>query len=163
MAEAATNQGRVGDLIEIRVLQAIVFKHAGNPVAVLAAFLNALGLGEPGGYVRVFVNEQDEILPLLRRAARFSAHAHYARRLIDASRWANASDRGPGSNAATLLSTREAEVLRLVAVGQSNVEIANSLFISQATVKRHLSTIFRKLAVTNRTGAVEHARQHHML
>ena len=52
------------------------------------------------------------------------------------------------------LSSREVEVLQLVAVGESNSEIAKQLHISQATVKSHLVNIFGKLGVSDRTAAV---------
>lgn len=53
-----------------------------------------------------------------------------------------------------VLSERELDVLRLVAKGQSNKEIAGAIHISQATVKTHLIHIFRKLDVNDRTAAV---------
>ena len=56
------------------------------------------------------------------------------------------------------LSIREIEVLRLMARGDSNVEIANNLVIAPATVKRHVSNILSKLQATNRTQAVACAR-----
>lgn len=52
------------------------------------------------------------------------------------------------------LSTRELEVLRLVADGHSNKEIATELHVSPATVKTHLIHVFRKLDVNDRTAAV---------
>jgi DNA-binding NarL/FixJ family response regulator len=52
------------------------------------------------------------------------------------------------------LTSREVEVLQLVAVGESNSEIAKQLHISQATVKSHLVNIFGKLGVSDRTAAV---------
>ena len=52
------------------------------------------------------------------------------------------------------LSSREVEVLQLVAEGESNSEIAHQLHISQATVKSHLVNIFGKLGVSDRTAAV---------
>ncbi|GLZ07276.1 DNA-binding response regulator [Actinomadura sp. NBRC 104412] len=55
---------------------------------------------------------------------------------------------------ATTLSARELEVLRLVARGTGNREIAAELFISQATVKTHLSHIYEKLGVKDRAAAV---------
>jgi len=55
------------------------------------------------------------------------------------------------------LSTREQEVLVLVAAGRSNPEIARELFIGEATVKTHLLHIFEKLEVGDRTRAVTRA------
>jgi DNA-binding CsgD family transcriptional regulator len=58
------------------------------------------------------------------------------------------------------LSAREAEVLRLVASGQSNGQIAAALFLSQKTVERHLSNIFAKTGATSRTAAAAYAFEH---
>jgi DNA-binding CsgD family transcriptional regulator len=60
------------------------------------------------------------------------------------------------------LTAREAEVLRLVAAGKSNLEIAALLFLSEKTVARHLSNIFGKLDVTSRTAAAAFAFEHHI-
>lgn len=57
------------------------------------------------------------------------------------------------------LSTREQEVLQLMAEGLSNQEIAERLFLSVPTVKTHSSKLFEKLDVKRRTQAVEKARQ----
>lgn len=63
---------------------------------------------------------------------------------------------GPGAPArgGEILTTRELEVVRLVARGASNREIARDLRISEATVKTHLLKIFEKLGVSDRTSAV---------
>jgi DNA-binding NarL/FixJ family response regulator len=58
------------------------------------------------------------------------------------------------------LTAREAEVLRLVAAGRSNPEIAAALFLSEKTVARHLSNIFTKLDVSSRTAAAAYAFDH---
>lgn len=55
------------------------------------------------------------------------------------------------------LTRREIDVLRLVAVGDSNRAIAEKLFISEKTVKNHLTSIFQKLGVEDRTQAALHA------
>lgn len=57
------------------------------------------------------------------------------------------------------LSSREIEVLELVAAGRSNSEVADELFVSETTVKSHLAHIFSKLDVSSRTAAVSEARQ----
>jgi ATP/maltotriose-dependent transcriptional regulator MalT len=58
------------------------------------------------------------------------------------------------------LTEREVEVLRLVAAGRSNHEIARKLVLSQKTVERHLSNIFSKLDVSSRTAAAAYAHEH---
>lgn len=55
------------------------------------------------------------------------------------------------------LSYREIEVLEMVCKGMSNQEVAKSLFLSEKTVKNHLTNIFRKISVTDRTQAVLYA------
>ncbi|WP_049564040.1 response regulator [Streptomyces sp. SBT349] len=62
--------------------------------------------------------------------------------------------RNPATPAAEVLSAREREVLELVARGTSNREIARELFISEATVKTHLTHLYRKLRVNDRAAAV---------
>lgn len=61
------------------------------------------------------------------------------------------------------LTEREAEVLRLVASGKSNRDIAALLFLSERTVHRHLSNIFTKVGVTSRTAAAAYAFEHDLL
>ncbi|WEK61553.1 MAG: response regulator transcription factor [Candidatus Microbacterium colombiense] len=61
------------------------------------------------------------------------------------------------------LSSREIEVLELVAAGSSNTDVANELFISETTVKSHLAHIFSKLDVISRTAAVSAARRRGIL
>jgi ATP/maltotriose-dependent transcriptional regulator MalT len=61
------------------------------------------------------------------------------------------------------LSGREVEVLRLVASGRSNGQIADELVLSEKTVARHLSNIFAKLDVGSRTAAAAYAFEHHLV
>jgi DNA-binding CsgD family transcriptional regulator len=61
------------------------------------------------------------------------------------------------------LSEREAEVLRLVAAGHTNKQIAAELSLSDKTVARHLSNIFTKIDVSSRTGATAFAFEHHLV
>jgi ATP/maltotriose-dependent transcriptional regulator MalT len=61
------------------------------------------------------------------------------------------------------LSARELEVLRLVAAGKTNREIASDLVLSEHTVARHVQNIFAKLGVTSRTAATAFAFQHELV
>jgi DNA-binding NarL/FixJ family response regulator len=61
---------------------------------------------------------------------------------------------------ATDLTGRELEVLRLMATGASNAEIAQRLMVSEATVKTHVGSVFMKLGVRDRAGAIVFAYQH---
>ena len=72
----------------------------------------------------------------------------------------DSSRRGEAAIGAHGLTTRETEILQLVAAGQSNGEISQQLFISVPTVKRHVSTILGKLQVPSRAAAVAFAHNH---
>jgi len=61
------------------------------------------------------------------------------------------------------LTEREVEVLRLIAAGMTNNEIAGELFLSAKTVSRHLSNIFTKIDVTSRAAATAFAFEHHLV
>jgi len=61
------------------------------------------------------------------------------------------------------LSAREVEVLRLIAKGASNREIAEHLVISEGTVKNHISNILNRLGLRDRTQAAIYARDHELL
>ncbi len=61
------------------------------------------------------------------------------------------------------LSAREAEVLRLVAAGMTNAEVAKELFLSSRTVDWHLNSIYRKLGFSSRTEAARFAVEHNLL
>ena len=83
---------------------------------------------------------------------------------------ASPGPQGPGSvpeaeepESPQALTAREQEVLELLAAGHSNQEIADRLFVSMATVKKHVSTVLEKLGAGNRTRAVALARRHGLL
>jgi DNA-binding NarL/FixJ family response regulator len=75
--------------------------------------------------------------------------------------FARLSERPPDASQALVdpLSTRELEILRLLAGGATNREIALQLFIAEGTVKNHVTNIFSKLDVTDRTRAAIKARE----
>ncbi len=75
----------------------------------------------------------------------------------------NGDGRGPGRHPGLDVTSRELEVLRLVARGRTNREIAEELVISEKTVERHLSNIFTKLGVSNRAAATAYAYDHDLV
>lgn len=69
----------------------------------------------------------------------------------------------PASGAAHGLTARELQILRLVASGKSNREVASALVISEHTVARHLQNIFKKLRISSRTAATAFAFEHDLI
>jgi LuxR family transcriptional regulator, maltose regulon positive regulatory protein len=149
---AMAQQGsRNSVVIELSVLQAQAFQAQGHLDSALASLHRAIHLAEPEGYMRVFVDEGAPILMLLRQyMARFGT-ASYPATLLAAS--TPDADVSPGA-----LSEREREILRLIAAGMSNREIADTLVLSVGTVKWHANNIFSKLNVKSRVQAIAKAR-----
>lgn len=125
------------------------------------AILGALRAGATG-YVlkeRDDVEVQLSIRSVLRGGAPIDPFI--ARRILEllpapAASSGTASAASPAAEGA--LSEREGEILRLVADGLSNREIAEQLFLSRYTVESHVKRVYRKLAVSSRMGAVREAR-----
>ncbi|HEY3397053.1 MAG TPA: LuxR C-terminal-related transcriptional regulator [Armatimonadota bacterium] len=143
LAAAAEAGGRYGRLIEILALQAVAQRSV-KPLQ------RALELAEPEGFVRsMWRAESGGVLGdlLIRAQALGGPAGAYAARLLPA---------GPGGEP---LSPRERDILRLMAQGRSNQEIAAALFVTVGTVKTHVHHIFGKLDVENRTQALIRARE----
>jgi ATP/maltotriose-dependent transcriptional regulator MalT len=73
---------------------------------------------------------------------------------------ATAAERGAPGHAQAGLTRREVEVLRLIAQGMSNQKIAQRLFVSEFTVKRHVANLLAKLSLPSRAAAAAHAARH---
>jgi LuxR family transcriptional regulator, maltose regulon positive regulatory protein len=172
----ADSQGRTGSLIGIRALRSLALQAAGDHQAALTLLAEALELAAPEGYVRVFTDEGPPMAALLRslmgarQRGRGPAGAgsvtgvatEQLHRIIRAfgSTKAQAEQITPAvAGLIEPLTGRELEVLRLLAAGRRNREIAQELVVTLETVKKHTSHIFAKLGATNRTQAVAHARR----
>jgi len=173
-AQAAA-QGRIANVIAGRVLEAVAHAAVPDEPAALTALAEALTLAAPEGYLRLFLNEGEPVASLLRtllvgrRLEDLTGPAAVPREFL--TRLAAAFERQgtpvlPAARPGALavpglvepLSGRESEVLGLLAAGKPNRAIAEELFIGLDTVKRHVSHIFIKLGVANRTEAVARAR-----
>jgi LuxR family transcriptional regulator, maltose regulon positive regulatory protein len=171
----AAAQGRTGSVIEVRALQALARAAGGDQAGARAALADALALAAPEGYLRVFVDEGSPMAALLRDlvgrrqerpAVADAVPRDYRARLVEAFEQAGLPVRLPVRRGGVVvtglvepLSARELEVLRLLAAGAPNRAIARQLVVTLDTVKRHVSNLFGKLEVANRTQAVARARE----
>lgn len=177
MADAATKE-RGSSVLEILLVRAQALAAQGNGPAALAALGQALAQAAPEGYVRRFVDEGPALWVLLQAVdpASIPGAPGYVPLLLAAIAAEPGSGAGgfnkmpshpapPASNASLdePLTAREIEVLRLIAAGQSNTQIAQTLVIALSTVKTHTNTIFGKLTVTSRTQAIARAHELHLL
>ena len=169
---AAAAQGRAGSVIEAGALRPLALAASGQEAAAVAALAEALTLACPQGYVRVFADEGPPMAALAGRliAAQRSGQAAagvplgYLARLLRAFGSEHAvPDTEPGTAAVPgivePLTSRELEVLGLLAAGRSNQAIAGQLVVTLDTVKKHVSHVLDKLGAANRTEAVARARE----
>ncbi|MFC2023167.1 LuxR C-terminal-related transcriptional regulator [Chloroflexota bacterium] len=180
LLEAAETGGRTSRAIELLLLQAQASQARGEAARGMARLERALTLAEPGGFIRIFVEEGPPMAQLLRQAAARGIMPDYTARLVASFEDAT-KDEGRQTTMAALgpspvvsgrptgvrrpspalvepLSERELEVLQLIAEGLTNREIASRLFLSLNTVKAHTRNIYGKLGVRSRTQAVARAR-----
>ncbi len=151
-------KGWKDEYLRATVLQAIAsYAHGENQKAIQLAH-EALTLAEPGGFIRVFVDEGLLMKQLLSDVVAQGIMPEYVNRLLVAFEM-EVQNPESGLPFAQPLSERELEVLRLVAEGLSNREISERLFIALVTVKVHNGKIFEKLQVQRRTEAVARARE----
>lgn len=161
LLEAAETGGRMRSVIELLLLKAVEDHKTGRDRHGEEKIRRALSLAEPEDYGRVFTGEGEVMRDLLLRVAGDDVVGRYASRLLSTMSITESNlpeDIAVRSNPATLLTGREVEIVRLIATGLRNDEIADQLFISVPTVKRHIANAYRKLDVSNRVEAVSRAR-----
>jgi LuxR family maltose regulon positive regulatory protein len=118
--------------------------------------------------VRAFVDEGPAMRTLLRHAAAAGIAGAYTGRLLSAFDESSQPASTPADAAAAAglaepLTGREVEILRLIAAGMRNQEIADHLVISVSTVKRHIANAYGKLGVSHRTQAIIRANELNLL
>ncbi len=100
---------------------------------------------------------------LLRRAAARVPSSAYIRKLLAALGEPLLAPLPDSNTLAEPLSQREMEIIKLIADGATNREIAVELVLTTNTVKKHVGNIFGKLGATNRTQAIARAREANLL
>ena len=155
--------------LKVMVLQAVALHVHSEKDKAVQLLADVLALAEPGGFIRLFVDEGLPMAQLLSETAVHGIVPNYVRRLLAAFPVAEPEQAGPAKTQSNIrnlkseivepLSQRELEVLQLIAQGLSNREISERLFLALSTVKGHNRIIFSKLAVQRRTEAVARARE----
>ena len=153
--EKAEQAGWVYGLVAVRVLQTVAAEQRDAAIGYLS---EALRMTHSDGFIRSYADAGESFDLLLREAALNGANPEYIRKIREAV-CTNIPGTVPDqSGLIEPLSERELEVLRLVASGLSNREIASQLILSLGTVKTHIHNIYGKLGVRNRVEAIARAR-----
>jgi len=157
-------KGWQDERLKVMALQAVVLNAHGEKDKAVQVLGDALSLAEPGGFIRIFVDEGLPMAQLLSEAAAHGMKPDYLGKLLaifEAEQQGSAgkSQPAPAQPLIDPLSPRELEVLQLIAQGLSNHEISERLFLALSTVKGHNRIIFDKLQVQRRTEAVARARE----
>ena len=162
-------KGWQDERLKVMVLQAVALHAHGEKDKAVQLLGDALALAEPGGFIRLFVDEGAPMAQLLSEAAARGIMPDYIGKLLAAfagvqhdegqTTTLSSSVTCVHSSLVEPLSQRELEVLQLIAQGLSNHEIGERLFLALDTVKGHNRRIFDKLQVQSRTEAVARARE----
>ena len=159
--------------IQALIAQAMAWEALEKEEPALVALEQAIALARPAGYVRTFLDEGAPMARLLYLACKRGFAPEHVGKLLAAFELQELSPGVPGQDTTRMdlgpkahkpeaiiepLSAREREILQLIAQGLSNRQVAQQLFISPGTVKKHTANIYGKLGVHSRTQAVARAR-----
>ena len=168
-AEAAE---RMGSVIEILMLEALAFAGQGDQGRAMASLERALTLAEPEGYIRLFVDEGEPMrlllldfqsIPKRKMSGGVDNESFrlltYTDKLLAAFSQPALIENRKLETLSENLSEREQDILRLIAAGHSNQEIAAQLVLAQSTVKWYINSLYSKLGARSRTHAVALAKE----
>ncbi|MHB0936343.1 MAG: LuxR C-terminal-related transcriptional regulator [Armatimonadota bacterium] len=156
--------------LERLFLLACAHRERAETDAAVTAFARLLASAEPEGYYRLILDEgrpAQELLAMVANARdRLPDGVHispaYLCRLRAGFGEAPVSEPAP-EPAPDALTARELEILRLIAAGRTNQQIADALCVALSTVKTHINNLFTKLDAANRTHALAEARRRGLL
>lgn len=155
------HQGANSFLIRALVALAIAYDAVGTPQKVLPPLIKAISLSAPEQNMGDFLYFGHSLIPLLKYISNIDQYQAFTRRLLSylercqLYHWNLREHNQIFPN----LTSREIEVLKLMASGLTNQQIAAALFISKNTIKSHRSHIYQKLDVANRNQAINKANQ----
>jgi LuxR family maltose regulon positive regulatory protein len=174
--DAGQAADRDGSVVEARMLRALACFADGDTGSAASDLADALTVGVPAGYCRLFLDEglpMEELLAQLVRTGVPDVRRHAEHLLAAARRRPAPPSAGRPADAPQApqiagspeegLSEREVEVLRLLATELSGPEIARQLFVSVNTLRTHTKHIFTKLDVNTRRAAVRRATERGLL
>jgi LuxR family maltose regulon positive regulatory protein len=166
LRQQAEEKSWADEWLKVMVLQAVALHLHGEKDKAVQLLRDALALAEPGGFIRLFVDEGAPMAQLLSEAAAQGVMPDYVAKLLavfrETAEEQKNEDKSHPPTAQRLiepLSQRELEILKLIAQGLSNHEISERLFLALDTVKGHNRRIYDKLHVQRRTEAVARARE----
>ncbi|TFG71734.1 MAG: helix-turn-helix transcriptional regulator, partial [Anaerolineales bacterium] len=165
LLQTAETQNRRGSVLDILVVQTLAYEAQGNLPQALAALESALALAEPEGYVRIFLDEGEEMRLLIKKQSHNRDHplSGYADKLLAAFTQPVAAPKSAilhlKSDMIEPLSERELEVLKLLRTDLNGPEIALDCMVSLNTIRTHTQNIYAKLGVNNRRAAVRRAEE----
>jgi LuxR family maltose regulon positive regulatory protein len=163
LREDAEAKVRLGSALEILILQALAFSAQGKGTEALTVLQRALTLAEPEGYIRLFVDEGEPMVALLRHAYTRGIAPDYVATLLSAFGEPALTAPSPPGLLLEPFTERELDVLQLLVAGLSNAEMARELIITVGTVKSHVNHIYGKLGVNSRSQAIARAHTLHLL
>lgn len=163
LATEAARSGRMGVHLEALALQAMAHWTRGDRADALVSIEHALRLAEPEGYIRTFIDLGLPMARILQEAHRRKLMPDYVDRLLASFGHGTVAQLPADEPLPEPLSEREIEVLRKIAIGLTNREIADALFISPETVKKHTGSIYGKLGVRGRTEAIARSHELHLI
>ncbi len=164
----AEAKGWEDERLKVMILQAVAHHAHGDKDMAMQLLGDALALAEPGGFIRVFIDEGRSMAQLLSKTAARGIRPDYTHKLLAAFGDSMKDEGRPTELSSSVirppslvepLSQRELKILQLIAQGLSNREISERLFLALSTVKGHNREIFDKLQVKSRTEAVARARE----
>jgi LuxR family transcriptional regulator, maltose regulon positive regulatory protein len=159
MREIYGSYNHLFGLIHAGIYSAIAKYHLYGTEVALKELIPATELAEPDGIVTPFAENMRELEPVLREMKKTRNCGWLEKVFQLGERYLNALEILNGRNAAEHLTARENEIIALLEEGLSQREIAEKLYLSHNTVRRHLQNIYEKLGASNKTIALKKAEE----